>query len=358
LFTQQTGGTASHGLAASQKGSGGAGQTSLTKTVKSGKQNPLLEWATTVLLNSARQRTGGAGILHVHTALVAAGRRIGLTQHQRSADLPITSPMTILQTLILGILQGITEFLPISSSAHLILVPVVTGWQDQGVAFDLAVHVGTLLAVVLYFRKDLAAITRDGALSVVKRQQVGQSRLAWAVVLGTIPTGLAGLALMDMIETTLRSVSVIVITTLVFGLLLGIADASNRAERDLSRLTWLDVAFIGLAQAISLIPGTSRSGITITAGLLLGLTREAAARFSFLLAIPITALAASLKIIELAQSDLTVDWAHFLLGGVTAFITAIIAIHFFLQWLNRFGMMPYVIYRLILGATIYFVLLH
>lgn len=266
--------------------------------------------------------------------------------------------MTILQTLILGILQGITEFLPISSSAHLILVPVVTGWQDQGVAFDLAVHVGTLLAVVLYFRKDLLAITRDGVMSVVKRQHLGQSRLAWAVVLGTIPTGLAGLALMDLIETTLRSVSVIVITTLVFGLLLGIADASNRAERDLNRLTWGDVAFIGLAQAISLIPGTSRSGITITAGLLLGLTREAAARFSFLLAIPITALAASLKIIELAQSELVVDWTHFLLGGVTAFITAIIAIHFFLQWLNRFGMMPYVIYRLILGAVIYFVLLH
>lgn len=266
--------------------------------------------------------------------------------------------MTILQTLILGILQGITEFLPISSSAHLILVPVVTGWQDQGVAFDLAVHVGTLLAVVLYFRKDLLAITRDGMMSVVKRQQVGQSRLAWAVVLGTIPTGLAGLALMDMIETTLRSVSVIVITTLVFGLLLGIADASNRAERDLNRLTWLDVAFIGIAQAISLIPGTSRSGITITAGLLLGLTREAAARFSFLLAIPITALAASVKIIELAQTDLVVNWMLFLLGGLTAFMTAILAIHYFLQWLNRFGMMPYVIYRLALGAVIYFVLLH
>lgn len=266
--------------------------------------------------------------------------------------------MTILQTLILGILQGITEFLPISSSAHLILVPVIAGWQDQGVAFDLAVHVGTLLAVVLYFRKDLLAITHDGVMSVIKGQRVGQSRLAWAVVLGTIPTGLAGLALIDLIDTSLRSVSIIVITTVVFGLLLGIADASNRAERDLSRLTWLDVAFIGVAQAVSLIPGTSRSGITITAGLLLGLTREAAARFSFLLAIPITALAASVKIIELAQSEIVVDWMHFLLGGITSFITAILAIHFFLQWLNRFGMMPYVIYRLVLGAVIYFVLLH
>lgn len=266
--------------------------------------------------------------------------------------------MTILQTLILGILQGITEFLPISSSAHLILVPIITGWPDQGVAFDLAVHVGTLLAVVLYFRKDLLSISRDGILSIVQRRRVGQSRLAWAVVLGTIPTGLAGLALMDLVETSLRSIAVIAITTIVFGLLLGIADVSNRGTRTLDKLTWGDVAFIGLAQALALIPGTSRSGVTLTAGLMLGLTREAAARFSFLLAIPITALASAAKIIELAQSDLVVDWLHFLIGGITSFITAILAIHFFLQLLNRFGMMPYVIYRLILGAVIYFVLLH
>jgi undecaprenyl-diphosphatase len=266
--------------------------------------------------------------------------------------------MTILQTLVLGIIQGITEFLPISSSAHLILVPIVTGWPDQGVAFDLAVHVGTLLAVVLYFRKDLLTITRDGALSLVQRRQVGQSRLAWAVLLGTIPTGLAGIALMDLVDTSLRSVAVIATTTVVFGLLLGLADVTNRGTRDLTKLTWRDVAFIGLAQALALIPGTSRSGVTLTAGLLLGLTREAAARFSFLLAIPITALASAAKIIELAQSDVVVNWLHFLLGGVTAFITAILAIHYFLQLLNRFGMLPYVIYRVLLGVLIYFVFLH
>lgn len=266
--------------------------------------------------------------------------------------------MTILQTLVLGILQGITEFLPISSSAHLILVPIVTGWPDQGVAFDLAVHVGTLLAVVLYFRKDLLAITRDGALSIIQRRQVGQSRLAWAVVLGTIPTGLAGLALMDLVDTSLRSMAIIAATTVIFGLLLGLADMTNRGTRELDQLTWRDVAFIGLAQALALIPGTSRSGVTLTMGLFLGLTRQAAARFSFLLAIPITALASGAKIIELAQSDLVVNWMLFLLGGATAFITAILAIHYFLQLLNRFGMMPYVIYRLVLGAVIYFVFLH
>ncbi|MCR6651589.1 MAG: undecaprenyl-diphosphate phosphatase [Cellvibrionaceae bacterium] len=266
--------------------------------------------------------------------------------------------MTILQTLVLGILQGITEFLPISSSAHLILVPLVTGWPDQGVAFDLAVHVGTLLAVVLYFRKDLLAITRDGTLSIIQRRQVGQSRLAWAVLLGTIPTGLAGLLLMDLVETSLRSMAIIAATTVIFGLLLGLADMTNRGTRELDQLTWRDVAIIGLAQALALIPGTSRSGITLTMGLFLGLTRQAAARFSFLLAIPITALASAAKITELAQSDLVVNWMLFLLGGATAFITAILAIHYFLQLLNRFGMMPYVIYRLVLGAVIYFVFLH
>src|SRR5690606_21625768 len=129
-------------------------------------------------------------------------------------------------------------------------------------------------------------------LSIARRQQVGQSRLAWAVVLGTIPTGLAGLALMDLVDTTLRSYAVIAITTVVFGLLLGFADLTNKGTRDLSKLRWLDVAVIGVAQALALIPGTSRSGITLTAGLLLGLNRQAAARFSFLLAIPITTLAA------------------------------------------------------------------
>jgi undecaprenyl-diphosphatase len=266
--------------------------------------------------------------------------------------------MTTLQAIILGLIQGLTEFLPISSSAHLILVPVFTGWQDQGVAFDLAVHVGTLLAVVIYFRKDLITIVQDGLLSIARRQQVGQSRLAWAVVLGTIPTGLAGLALMDLVDTTLRSYAVIAITTVVFGLLLGFADLTNKGTRDLSKLRWLDVAVIGVAQALALIPGTSRSGITLTAGLLLGLNRQAAARFSFLLAIPITTLAAAAKISELAQSDIAVDWSLFLIGGFVSFVTAILAIHYFLQWLNRFGMMPYVIYRLILGVVIYFVLVH
>lgn len=262
--------------------------------------------------------------------------------------------MEPLQAIIIGILQGITEFLPISSSAHLILVPVFTGWVDQGVAFDLAVHIGTLAAVLLYFRRDVGALAQDATHSVIQRRHVGQSRLALALVIGTIPTGVAGMLLLDLIETSLRSVMVIFVTTIVFGLLLGLADWRGRRVRTIDSITWKDALLVGLAQALALIPGTSRSGATITAGLFLGLTREAASRFSFLLAIPITALAASVKLLELATSDVDVAWSGFVLGGVTAFITALLAIHYFLKWLNRFGMWPYVVYRMILAAVLYF----
>lgn len=262
--------------------------------------------------------------------------------------------MEPLHAIIIGILQGITEFLPISSSAHLILVPAFTGWADQGVAFDLAVHIGTLAAVLLYFRKDVGALARDGSLSLMQRRHVGQSRLALALVIGTIPTGLAGLLLLDLIETSLRSVEIIIATTVVFGLLLGLADITGKQQRSIESITWKDALVVGLAQALALVPGTSRSGSTITAGLFLGLTRQAASRFSFLLAIPITALAASIKLLELAATEVDVAWSAFLLGGVAAFITALLAIHYFLKWLNRFGMWPYVVYRLVLAAALYF----
>ncbi len=262
--------------------------------------------------------------------------------------------MDFIHALILGIVQGITEFLPISSSAHLILTPVFSGWQDQGVAFDLAVHIGTLLAVILYFRKDVLILLNDGFRSVQQRQHVGHSRLAWAVVIGTIPTGLFGLLLLDIIDTHLRSVQIIFVTTLVFGMLLGAADVFGKKQRTIDSITWKDAILVGLAQSIALIPGTSRSGATITAGLLLGLDRQAASRFSFLLAIPITALAASVKLLEVAIANAPVDWLAFLIGTLTSFITALTAIHYFLKWLNQFGMWPYVIYRVILAGVIYF----
>jgi undecaprenyl-diphosphatase len=265
--------------------------------------------------------------------------------------------MDFFQAIFLGIVQGITEFLPISSSAHLILTPAFFDWTDQGVGFDLSVHVGTLLAVVLYFRNDVFSIARDGLVSVARQKMIGQGAMAWYLVIGTIPAGLAGLALLDMINNELRAIEIIFATTLIFGLLLGVADWIPKRQRTLDQITWKDALLVGIAQAVAIIPGTSRSGITITAGLFLGMTREAASRFSFLLAIPITALAAGVKLLEVAMSGVAVDWSGFLIGGVTSFIMAITAIHFFLKWLNKVGMWPYVIYRIFLAGVIYAVLM-
>lgn len=268
--------------------------------------------------------------------------------------------MDLLQLLALALLQGFTEFLPISSSAHLILLPMLGGWQDQGLAFDVAVHVGTLLAVVAYFRRELAAMARDWTLSVVQRQQVGESRLAWAVLWGTVPVGLAGLLFKDVVETALRSPLVIAVTTIVFGVLLGWADWRGRRQRNEHTINWLDVLVIGVAQAIALIPGTSRSGITMTAGLMRGLTRKAAARFSFLLSVPVLVLAGGFEIIDLA-TDPTVpsaEWADLLLGLVVSAVAAYLCIDWFLRLLDRIGMMPFVIYRLILGAVLFWLYAH
>ena len=258
--------------------------------------------------------------------------------------------MDLLHTIALAVIQGLTEFLPISSSAHLILAPRLLGWHDQGLAFDVAVHVGTLTAVVAYFRHEVLAMARDWGLSVARREAVGESRLAWGVLLGTFPAALAGLLLDDLVETTLRSPLVIASTTIGFGLLLGYADLAGRRERSEHRLTWRDVAVIGCAQALALIPRTSRSGITMTAGLMLGLTREGAARFSFLLSIPLIALAGGYKTLQLALGDDTVIWSDLVLGALLSGISAWLCIHFFLKLLERMGMMPFVVYRLLLGA--------
>lgn len=260
--------------------------------------------------------------------------------------------MDLIQIFALALLQGLTEFLPISSSAHLILLPIIAGWQDQGLAFDVAVHVGTLTAVVFYFRTTVATLSIDWLASVKQRALIGESRLAWAVLLGTIPVGLAGLLLGDVIENHLRSPLVIAATTIIFGLMLGWADWQSKQQRDEHRLGLFDILFIGIAQAIALIPGTSRSGITITAGLMLGLTRQAAARFSFLLSIPVIVLAGGLKTIELVQSTLKTDWFALIMGIGLSAISAYICIHLFLKIIEKVGMWPFVIYRLILGAIL------
>ncbi len=260
--------------------------------------------------------------------------------------------MDLIQIIALALLQGLTEFLPVSSSAHLILLPVLMGWEDQGLAFDLAVHLGTLSAVVYYFRHELKTLIHDWVVSVIQRKEVGDSRLAWGVVIGTIPVGLVGLAFGDFIEANLRSMLVIAVATIVFGLVLGWVDVIGKRERNEHSLSWRDIIVIGCAQALALIPGTSRSGITITAALMLGLTREASARFSFLLSIPAILLPGGLKALELVNSDTFVDWSVLMLGVVLSGVAAYLCIHFFLKLLERIGMAPFVIYRLLLGGLL------
>ncbi|MCA6064517.1 undecaprenyl-diphosphate phosphatase [Thalassolituus marinus] len=261
--------------------------------------------------------------------------------------------MDLIEIVVLALLQGLTEFLPISSSAHLILPSEVFGWQDQGLAFDVAVHVGTLLAVMLYFRKDIVALISGWLTTGFSRSPNADGRLAWFVALATIPAGLAGLLLDDWIEANLRTVNVIAWTTIGFGILLGVADRRTGQTRSLATMTLWMALVIGLAQALALVPGTSRSGITITAALFVGLQRVDAARFSFLLSIPLILAAGGLKSLELAESVLPVDWSSILLGVAISAVSAWLCIYYFLAFINRIGMMPFVIYRLILGGVLF-----
>lgn len=261
--------------------------------------------------------------------------------------------MDSLQILILALVQGFTEYLPISSSAHLILSPYLFGFQDQGLAFDVAVHFGSLLAVIGYFRRDITVILRDWFGNVLyKREATDNSRLGWAVIIGTVPVVIGGLLMKSMVEGELRSPLVIAVATIVFGLLLWWADARAKRERDMDSLGILDVLFIGCMQVIALIPGTSRSGITMTAGLMLGLTREAAARFSFLLAVPTILMSAGLVTFDLVMDPTPVDWRSLGFGVLLSWAAAFVCIQLFLRFIERMGMLPFVIYRLLLGAVI------
>ena len=269
--------------------------------------------------------------------------------------------MELSQIVWLALVQGLTEFLPVSSSAHLILVPQLLGWEDQGLAFDVAVHLGTLAAVLAYFRDDVVTLFLAWSRSLVGgpdgRIVTPEARLAWGVILGTIPAGLVGLAFKGVIEVHLRSPLVIAATTILFGLVLWYADRRARLARDELSLGWGDFLVIGCAQALALVPGTSRSGITITAGLLLGLSREAAARYSFLLSIPIIVLSGLGVTKDLLESTAAVDWTALGLGTLIAAAAAYACIRLFLAFINRIGMGPFVLYRLALGALLFWVFL-
>ena len=261
--------------------------------------------------------------------------------------------MSEIQILVLAIVQGLTEFLPISSSGHLILSPYLFGFDDQGLAFDVAVHLGSLSAVLAYFRHDVWQIAVRWLRSLAPgAPDSGESRLGWAIIVATLPVVLAGLALKSMVEGDLRAPWVIAATTILFGLLLGWADLRGRRVRDIEDITLRDALIIGMSQVLALIPGTSRSGITMTTGLWLGLNRAAASRFSFLLSIPTILASSALVTRDLLQSEAVVDWYALGLGVVLSGATAYLAISLFLRFIERIGMWPFVIYRLLLGGII------
>ncbi len=254
-----------------------------------------------------------------------------------------------LQALLLAFIQGLTEFLPISSSAHLILPAQLLGWTDQGVAFDIAVHLGSLLAVLLYFREALYQLLIGSLRALAQRQMNADAQLVLQLGVATLPVAVAGILLKDLVEGQFRSVPVIAAATIGFGLLLALADRRGGGSRQLDMAA---AAWIGLAQVLALVPGTSRSGITMTAGLFCGLGREQAARFSFLLSIPVILAASALAASEFSDTGQAISWAPTALATVVAALTAYATIALFLEWVQRLGFLPFAIYRCLLGAVL------
>lgn len=262
--------------------------------------------------------------------------------------------MDIFQAIILALVQGLTEFLPVSSSAHLILVPVLLGWEDQGLVFDVAVHVGTLIAVLAYLRREIITIVPAWLHGWSEMRWDSQGMLGWWIILATIPVGLLGLLGGTFIESNLRAPLVIAGTTLVFGVALGWADrGANSKHRSVNDLHWKDAIIIGLAQAFALVPGSSRSGMTMMAALFLGMTRVDAARFSFLLSIPAILLPGFLKGAALVTAGTSVDWLVIATGVLVSAITAFLCIKTFMAFVNRVGLTPFVYYRVILAIVLF-----
>jgi undecaprenyl-diphosphatase len=262
--------------------------------------------------------------------------------------------MDWLNLIVLAIVQGVTEFLPISSSAHLILVPQLFPWEDQGLAIDVAMHIGTLLAVMAYFHAEVRRMI-TGGINLLRGKPDGDTRLLLQLALATVPVVIAGFLLRDIVATQLRSPLLIASTTIGFGILLYVADRKGEtSERALAGMTYKDALLIGLFQALALIPGVSRSGITMTAGLFLAFSRTEAARFSLLLSIPTTMAAGLLGGYEIWKSGDTALQADALYAAVLAFFAALLAIWGLMAWLKNSSFTPFVIYRLILGAFLLF----
>src|SRR3954452_14427945 len=261
--------------------------------------------------------------------------------------------MDALQAIVLGIVQGLTEFLPVSSTAHLRLVPAFAGWDDPGTAFTAVVQLGTMAAVLLYFRNDLWNIARAWLKSLRDPEARGtlDARLGWYLIFGTVPISILGLAFKDKIETDARQLVLIGVALIVLGLLLELGEKVGRKERDVESLTMKDGILIGVAQACALVPGVSRSGSTITAGLLLGLTREAAARYSFLLSVPAVVLSGLFELKDVGDGG-GAGAIPTIIATIFAFVVGYASIAWLLKYLTRHPVTLFVIYRVVLGVAV------
>jgi undecaprenyl-diphosphatase len=261
--------------------------------------------------------------------------------------------MDALQAIVLGIVQGLTEFLPISSTAHLRIVPAFLGWDDPGTAFTAVVQLGTMAAVLVYFRRDLWNIARATLRSIREPQErrTVDARLGWGIVLGTAPIAVLGLLFKNKVETDARQLTLIAIALIVMGLVLELAERTGRKERPIESLSVKDGVTIGFAQALALVPGVSRSGATISAGLFLGLDRAAAARYSFLLSVPAVVLSGLFELKDVGKGG-GAGFGATALATVLAFIVGYASIAWFLKYLARHPVTVFVIYRVVLGVVL------
>jgi undecaprenyl-diphosphatase len=264
--------------------------------------------------------------------------------------------VSVLEAIVLGIVQGLTEFLPISSTAHLRIIPAFCGWEDPGAAFTAVTQLGTMAAVLLYFRSDLWRIARAWTRSLSDRSARREldARLGWYILFGTIPIGIFGLAFKDQIETGARDLYLIGVALIVLGLVLLVAEKVGTRERSIEQLNTRDGVALGFAQALALVPGVSRSGATITAGLFLGLDRPSAARFSFLLSVPAVVLSGLLELSSIASGEEgeQVGAGALVIATFLAFVSGYAAIAFLLRFLATHSTVVFVVYRVVLGALV------
>lgn len=261
--------------------------------------------------------------------------------------------MDAFEAIVLGIVQGLTEFLPISSSGHLRIVPAFAGWDDPGAAFTAVTQLGTMAAVLVYFRTDLINIARGwwAGLRDPRARAELDSRMGWYLIIGTIPIVIFGFAFDDAIENEARNLTLIGITLIVLGLILLVAERVSRRDRDIENVTWRDAIAIGFAQSAALVPGVSRSGATITAGLFLGFDRAAAARFSFLLSVPAVVLSGVYQLRDIGGEG-AVGFIPTTIATIFAFISGYAAIAFLLRFLVSHTTAIFVAYRIVLGVVV------